>query len=151
MIVRTIMSVLEQDWPADRLTVVVSDGDDPHPEAAVAILPVLYRSPADRFAPGRDGAANAGNLNSALGLLDAEHPHIRGRLRPCSSLPCSCRDPVVCSSLRGASGVCSGEGPPALPMLEAVGREPPGADLRGVFGGAGVCVVGGVSAALDGA
>lgn len=78
MILRTIASVLEQDWPADRLIVVVSDdGHDPELQAAVAGLPVIYHSPPDRFAPGRDGAAKAGNLNSALAMLDHEHPHIR--------------------------------------------------------------------------
>jgi cellulose synthase (UDP-forming) len=77
MILRTVASVLEQNWPADRLTVVVSDdGHDPELEAAVAGLPVLYHAPPDRFAAERDGAAKAGNLNSALALLDAEHPHI---------------------------------------------------------------------------
>jgi cellulose synthase (UDP-forming) len=78
MILRTIASVLDQEWPADRMLVVVSDdGHDPDLEAAVSNLPVLYHSPLDRFAPGRDGAAKAGNLNSALALLDAEYPHIR--------------------------------------------------------------------------
>ena len=78
MVLRTIASVFEQDWPADRLTVVVSDdGHDPDLELAVAGLPVIYHSPPDRFAPGRDGAAKAGNLNSALRLLDSTHPHIR--------------------------------------------------------------------------
>jgi cellulose synthase (UDP-forming) len=78
MVLRTVASVLEQDWPADRLTVIVSDdGHDPALEAAVAGLPVIYHSPPDRWAPGRDGAAKAGNLNSAVALLDAEHPHVR--------------------------------------------------------------------------
>ena len=77
MVLRTVVSVLEQDWPADRLTVVVSDdGHDPELEAAVAALPVLYHEPPPRFSPGRDGAAKAGNLNSAVAFLDAEHPGI---------------------------------------------------------------------------
>ncbi len=77
MILRTLSSVLEQDWPAERLTVVVSDdGHDGVLEAAVRDLPVIYHSPPDRFAPGRDGAAKAGNLNSAVAMLDAEHPDI---------------------------------------------------------------------------
>ncbi len=77
MILRTVVSVLEQDWPADRLTVVVSDdGHDPQLEAALAGLPVLYHSPPPRHAPGRDGAAKAGNLNSAVALLDREHPDL---------------------------------------------------------------------------
>ena len=77
MILRTIASVLDQDWPADRLTVVISDdGHDPELEDAIRSLPVLYHSPPDRFAPGRDGAAKAGNLNSAVAMLDTEHPDI---------------------------------------------------------------------------
>ena len=78
MILRTISSVIEQDWPAEKLTIVVSDdGQDPVLQAAVAALPVIYHSPPDRNAPGRDGAAKAGNLNSAVALLDAMHPEIR--------------------------------------------------------------------------
>ncbi len=78
MILRTIVSVLDQDWPSDRLTVVVSDdGHDPALEAAVAGLPVLYHSPPPRCAPGRDGAAKAGNLNSAVAMLDEQHPELR--------------------------------------------------------------------------
>ena len=78
MILRTIESVLAQDWPAERMTVVVSD--DGHSEElarSLRALPVLYHSPPDRFAPGRDGAAKAGNLNSAIAMLDAVHPEIR--------------------------------------------------------------------------
>jgi cellulose synthase (UDP-forming) len=78
MVLRTVVSVLQQDWPRDRLTVVVSDdGHDPELEAAMARLAIIYHSPPPRDAPGRDGAAKAGNLNSALALLDVEHPEIR--------------------------------------------------------------------------
>ncbi len=78
MVLRTIVSVLEQDWPRERLTVVVSDdGHDPALEAATAGLPVIYHSPPPRFAPGRDGAAKAGNLNSVVTMLDERHPEIR--------------------------------------------------------------------------
>jgi cellulose synthase (UDP-forming) len=78
MVLRTVASVLEQDWPHDRMTLVVSDdGHDPALEAALAGLPVVYHSPPPRDAPGRDGAAKAGNLNSALAMLVAEHPEIR--------------------------------------------------------------------------
>jgi cellulose synthase (UDP-forming) len=74
MILRTIISVLEQDWPVDRMTVVISDdGHDPQLAAAVATMPVIYHCPPARFAPGRDGAAKAGNLNSALAMLDLRH------------------------------------------------------------------------------
>ncbi len=78
MILRTVVSVLEQDWPADRLYVVVSDdGHDPALRAALADYPVVYHEPVDRWAPGRDGAAKAGNLNDALAFLRAEHPGLR--------------------------------------------------------------------------
>jgi cellulose synthase (UDP-forming) len=78
MILRTIVSVLDQDWPRDRLVVVVSDdGHDPELETAVAAYPVVYHSPPDRFSPGRDGAAKAGNLNSAVELLDREYPEVK--------------------------------------------------------------------------
>jgi cellulose synthase (UDP-forming) len=78
MILRTIASVLDQDWPAERLTVIVSDdGHSDELRRALLEMPVLYHSPPDRFAPGRDGAAKAGNLNSAVAMLDAEHPAIR--------------------------------------------------------------------------
>ncbi|HLY84193.1 MAG TPA: glycosyltransferase, partial [Acidimicrobiales bacterium] len=77
MVLRTVTSVLAQDWPIDRLIVVVSDdGHDRALEVALIGMPVLYHSPPPRFAPGRDGAAKAGNLNSALAMLDAEHPEI---------------------------------------------------------------------------
>jgi cellulose synthase (UDP-forming) len=78
MILRTVTSVLEQDWPADRLTVVVSDdAHEPALREALSRFPVLYHEPPDRYAPGRDGAAKAGNLNDALAMLDREHPELR--------------------------------------------------------------------------
>jgi peptidoglycan hydrolase-like protein with peptidoglycan-binding domain len=77
MVLRTVVSVLEQDWPVDRMTVVVSDdGHNPELAAAVAGLPVIYHAPPPRLAPGRDGAAKAGNLNSALAMLDRRHPDL---------------------------------------------------------------------------
>src|SRR5271156_2825824 len=43
MILRTVASVLEQDWPHDRLLIVVSDdGHDPALEEALRAWPVLY-------------------------------------------------------------------------------------------------------------
>ena len=78
LILRTLESVFEQDWPADRLVVIVSDdGHDRRLAAALEGTPVVYHSPPARFAPGRDGAAKAGNLNSALALIVSEFPDIR--------------------------------------------------------------------------
>lgn len=77
MVLRTIISVFEQDWPTDRLVVVVSDdGHDPELKAALARYPVVYHSPTPRWSPGRDGAAKAGNLNSALAFLDTTYPEL---------------------------------------------------------------------------
>jgi cellulose synthase (UDP-forming) len=77
MILRTLTSVLEQDWPREQMVIVVSDdGHDPALAEAVASRGALYHSPPPRFAPGRDGAAKAGNLNSALEMLITEHPEL---------------------------------------------------------------------------
>jgi cellulose synthase (UDP-forming) len=78
MVLRTITSVRRQDWPRERMVIVVSDdGHDPALADALSCWPVLYHSPPDRFAPGRDGAAKAGNLNSALEMVVARHPQLR--------------------------------------------------------------------------
>jgi cellulose synthase (UDP-forming) len=77
MVLRTVTSVLEQDWPRERMVIVVSDdGHDRALAEALSSWPVLYHSPPPRFAPGRDGAAKAGNLNSAVQMLIAEHPEL---------------------------------------------------------------------------
>jgi cellulose synthase (UDP-forming) len=77
MILRTVQSVLDQDWPRDRLAIVVSDeAGDPELRAALEDRPVLYHLPPPRWAPGRDGAAKAGNLNSALEFLRERFPHV---------------------------------------------------------------------------
>ena len=78
MVLRTVVSVFEQDWPRDRLIVVVSDdGHSPALAAALEDLPVLYYEPPALWSPGRDGAAKAGNLNAAVAMLAALHPGIR--------------------------------------------------------------------------
>jgi cellulose synthase (UDP-forming) len=78
MVLRTITSVLEQDWPREKMVIVISDdGHDPALASALSSWPVIYHSPPPRFAPGRDGAAKAGNLNSAVTMLFAEHPEVR--------------------------------------------------------------------------
>ncbi len=77
MVLCTVASVLEQDWPRERMVIVVSDdGHDPALAEALGPWPVRYHSPPPRFAPGRDGAAKAGNLNSAVQMLLAEHPEL---------------------------------------------------------------------------
>ena len=77
MILRTVESVLEQDWPRERMVVVVSDdAADPTLRDALENWPVLYHLPPPRWAPGRDGSAKAGNLNSALEFLRGQHPEV---------------------------------------------------------------------------
>lgn len=77
MVLRTVLSVLDQDYPVRKRIVVVSD-DAHNPELAEALtgLGVVYHEPPDRWAPGRDGAAKAGNLNSALEFLARRFPEV---------------------------------------------------------------------------
>ena len=77
MVLRTVLSVLEDDYPRDCLHVVVSD-DAQNPELVAALdgLGVIYHEPPPRNAPGRDGAAKAGNLNSALELVLSCFPSV---------------------------------------------------------------------------
>src|SRR5205085_5598561 len=77
MVLRTVLSVLDQDYPRERLIVVISD-DAHNPQLAAALdgLGVIYSEPPDRWAPGRDGAAKAGNLNSALQLVERDFPGV---------------------------------------------------------------------------
>jgi cellulose synthase/poly-beta-1,6-N-acetylglucosamine synthase-like glycosyltransferase len=77
MVLRTVLSVIEQDYPRERMHVVVSDdAHNPELAAALAGLGVIYHEPPPRHAPGRDGAAKAGNLNSALELVLAHFPDV---------------------------------------------------------------------------
>lgn len=77
MVLRTVLSVIEQDYPRERMHVVVSD-DAHNPELAAALAGsgVIYHEPPPRHAPGRDGAAKAGNLNSALKMVLARFPEV---------------------------------------------------------------------------
>ena len=78
MVVNTVRSILDQDWPVDRLRVIVSDDahDDRVRDEFVALakdLPVntlRYHRPPTRSDPLRRGESKSGNLNSALLLLD---------------------------------------------------------------------------------
>ncbi|HVM30288.1 MAG TPA: glycosyltransferase [Candidatus Limnocylindrales bacterium] len=80
MVMRTVRSVLEQDWPRDRLRIVVSDdGHDPQLRRAVRALAeadphlrIQYNDPPPRDR--RRGTAKAGNLNSALAALTTAFP-----------------------------------------------------------------------------
>jgi cellulose synthase (UDP-forming) len=79
---RTLLSVLGQDWPAQRLVVVVSDDarsdevrrlvDDVGNAHTGAV--VDYHRPPRRGDPEREGEAKAGNLNSALRRVDEIAP-----------------------------------------------------------------------------
>ncbi|HEX5740806.1 MAG TPA: glycosyltransferase, partial [Pilimelia sp.] len=84
MLAATLRSVLDQDWPAGRLIVVV--GDDARRAAVQQLVGDLagrypraalhYLRPPPRTDPARRGRGKAGNLNAALDLLDAVAPHV---------------------------------------------------------------------------
>lgn len=85
MVFETARSVLQQDYPSQRLTVVVSD--DGHRRSIQSVVRVLqryyqaatihYHEPPRKGDPRREGEAKAGNLNSALTLLKEEAPLVR--------------------------------------------------------------------------
>ncbi|HEX8981811.1 MAG TPA: glycosyltransferase [Ktedonobacterales bacterium] len=74
MVTRTVHSILEQDWPAHCLRIVV--GDDGHSQecaAAVAQLrrdnpaaTIAYFTPPPKGSPQRHGEAKAGNMNASM-------------------------------------------------------------------------------------
>lgn len=78
MVMNTVRSVFDQDWPAHRLRVVVSDDahDDTMQDAVRAFarrLPegaLLYNRPPKKGDPNRKGESKSGNLNSAVQLLE---------------------------------------------------------------------------------
>jgi len=78
MVLNTVRSIFDQDWPSDRLRVVVSDDahDDVMRDAIGAFarrLPegsLLYNRPPKKGDPERRGESKSGNLNSAVLLLD---------------------------------------------------------------------------------
>jgi len=79
MILRTVESVFEQNYPSERMLVMVSD--DGHSallrDRLADLFPaVRYHEPPDRWAPGRDGAAKAGNLNDAVRALLVDMPDV---------------------------------------------------------------------------
>jgi cellulose synthase/poly-beta-1,6-N-acetylglucosamine synthase-like glycosyltransferase len=84
MVARTAESVLQQKWPNDKITLVISD--DAHSaeiESVVVGLQrayrdavVLYHEPPMRGSAERRGVAKAGNLNSALDMIVNRYPHI---------------------------------------------------------------------------
>jgi cellulose synthase (UDP-forming) len=77
MVLRTVLSVLEQDYPRKRMHVIVSDdAHNPELRAALDGLGVVYHEPPPRDFPGRDGAAKAGNLNSALAFVQVRFPSV---------------------------------------------------------------------------
>ncbi len=79
MVEATARSVLEQDYPQDRLRVIISD--DGHRLAIREVVTrlantyrgatVVYHEPPLRGDPARRGEAKAGNLNSALALVQS--------------------------------------------------------------------------------
>ena len=84
MIYGTARSVLEQDYPREKIKLVISDDShrasvreiverlkQEYPDAAVA-----YHEPPRRTDPRRRGEAKAGNLNSVLDAINRYAPHV---------------------------------------------------------------------------
>ena len=84
MVRRTAESVLRQDWPLDKLRLIISD--DAHSAAILDVAVrlateypaarILYHRPPRHGTPERPGDAKAGNLNSALALGYAAFPEV---------------------------------------------------------------------------
>jgi cellulose synthase (UDP-forming) len=81
MLRRTLLSVLDQVWPDDKLCVLVGD-DSLRVEVWALVDRLQWEYPTVRFLPyhppprgsaDRRGDAKAGNLNEALKVLDAHH------------------------------------------------------------------------------
>ncbi len=82
MVYGTARSVLTQDYPPERVTVVISD--DGHRLAVRSVVQLLshehpdativYHEPPERGDPDRRGEAKAGNLNAALDAIQAGEP-----------------------------------------------------------------------------
>jgi len=84
MLIATIRSVVEQDWPRTRLVIVV--GDDRNQRAvrnavrrfaSKERVPALhYIVPPEKGSPERRGEAKAGNLNACLDFVKANYPSV---------------------------------------------------------------------------
>ncbi len=82
-IVKTVLSVFEQDYPHEKMVLFISDdGHRPEIEEAVRImaekfrLPVVYHEPPYKDSPERHGEGKSGALNSVLSLITKEYPDI---------------------------------------------------------------------------
>jgi cellulose synthase (UDP-forming) len=84
MVYETARSVLEQDYPEEKITVVISDDahsgkihsvvtrlSQEHPQSIIG-----YHEPPLRGDPKRRGEAKAGNLNSVFELVNKYAPHV---------------------------------------------------------------------------
>jgi cellulose synthase (UDP-forming) len=85
MVERTLRSILTQNWPHDRLRLVLSD-DAHQPQLATLTASLrreypetalVYHEPPARNAPERKGEAKAGALNSALEMILQRWPGVR--------------------------------------------------------------------------
>ena len=85
MVHQTLKSIITQDWPAERLILIVSDdaSSDAMAHMTHALsrnnpeLSVRYHRPPKHGSPDRRGEAKAGNLNSALDVLRYEFPFVQ--------------------------------------------------------------------------
>ncbi len=84
MVIKTIKSIIDQDWPHDKLIIAVGD-DGKNIDLEVAILElsrlcsakIIYHNPHPKGHPLRLGEAKAGNLNSILYFILRKYPKIQ--------------------------------------------------------------------------
>lgn len=84
MLAATLCSILDQDWPADQIVVVV--GDDAANPAIRAVVdetglrypgvPLYYHRPPRHGSVERRGDAKDGNLNSMFDMVTTRHPDV---------------------------------------------------------------------------
>ncbi|GCE06085.1 hypothetical protein KDAU_34140 [Dictyobacter aurantiacus] len=84
MVQTTVESVLSQDWPQQKLLIII--GDDSHRPAMKEVVNTLqrhypmtrivYHEPPRKGNPERRGSAKDGNLNSMLAYVAQNHPDI---------------------------------------------------------------------------
>ncbi|MFS8130342.1 MAG: glycosyltransferase [Candidatus Dojkabacteria bacterium] len=84
MVKSTVLSVINQDYPIEKLLIVVSD-DSRNPEMLRMVyevatenskLEILYNNPPTKGSIFRQGEAKSGNLNSAFRLIQDKYPDI---------------------------------------------------------------------------
>jgi cellulose synthase (UDP-forming) len=84
MVERTVLSVINQDYPLEKLVVIVSDDARNYEMKSMVFniasqfpgLRIIYNIPPEKDSTSRKGEGKSGNLNSALRLIQDKFPEI---------------------------------------------------------------------------